>query len=159
MVSRTLQHVVLLTGLLGLSGGCVTRTVSPAEAPPDFVALTLGQAAEQAHSELAMLAKLRGQGLEPLLPPPDPALSQNITIAWTGPASGALQQICLSVGYRYREIGKPGVQPLTVVVQGTNRPAYTLIEDIAWQVQPNARVQIDPITRTISLAGTTRQDG
>lgn len=30
--------------------------------------------------------------------------------------------------------------------------AYTLIEDIAWQVQPQAVVQVDPIQRIITLA-------
>lgn len=99
-----------------------------------------------------MLAKLRGQGMQPLLPPPDPALGQPVSISWTGPAEGALKEICLKVGYRYRELGTPSAQPLVVVVQGSDRPAYTLIEDIAWQVQPQAVVQVDPIQRIITLA-------
>ena len=63
---------------------CAKKTEAPATSPADFVAVTLGDAAETAHSELAMLAKLRGQGLQPLLPPSDPSLSQPVSIAWTG---------------------------------------------------------------------------
>ncbi len=72
-------------------------------------------------NELAMLAKLRGQGLKPLLLPSDPSLSQPVSIAWTGPAGGALKEICLQLGYRYQEMGAPSAQPLVVVVRGMNR--------------------------------------
>ena len=71
-----------------------------------------------------MLAKLRGQGLQPLLPPADPSLSQPVSISWTGPAEGAVKEICLQLGYRYQEAGKPSAQILTVVVRGLNRPAH-----------------------------------
>ena len=124
--------------------------------PADFVTVTLGDAAQIAHGELAMLAKLRGQGLQPLLPPSDPSLSQPVSIAWTGPAGGALKEICLQLGYRYQEMGTPSAQPLVVVVRGMNRPAHVLLEDIAWQVQPQAVVRVDPISRVITLARTSK---
>jgi hypothetical protein len=103
-----------------------------------------------------MLAKLRGQGLQPLLLAPDPALDKPVSISWSGPASGALKEICLKTGFRYQEKGKPSAQRLTVVVNGLNRPAYDIIEDIAWQVQPQAVVQVDSIGRVITLAGTDK---
>ncbi len=135
---------------------CAKKTEAPATSPADFVAVTLGDAAEIAHSELAMLAKLRGQGLQPLLPPSDPSLSQPVSIAWTGPAGGALKEICLQLGYRYQEMGAPSAQSLVVVVRGMNRPAHVLLEDIAWQVQPQAVVRVDPISRVITLARTSK---
>ena len=135
---------------------CAKKTEAPATSPADFVAVTLGDAAETAHSELAMLAKLRGQGLQPLLPPSDPSLSQPVSIAWTGPAGGALKEICLQLGYRYQEMGAPSAQSLVVVVRGMNRPAHVLLEDIAWQVQPQAVVRVDPISRVITLARTSK---
>ena len=127
--------------------------------PADFVTVTLGDAAQIAHGELAMLAKLRGQGLQPLLPPADPSLSQPVSISWTGPAEGAVKEICLQLGYRYQETGKPTAQMLTVVVRGLNRPAHVLLEDIAWQVQPQAVVRVDPIGRSITLARTVNTGG
>ena len=127
--------------------------------PADFVTVTLGDAAQIAHGELAMLAKLRGQGLQPLLPPADPALGQPVSISWTGPADGALKEICLSVGYRFQEVGSPSAQALMVVVRGLNRPAHVLLEDIAWQVQPQAVVRVDPIGRVITLARTSKAGG
>ena len=131
---------------------CAKKAASPVTgSPADFVAVTLGDAAEQAHSELAMLAKLRGQGLQPLLPPPDPSLKQPVSVAWTGPAAGALKEICLQLGYRYEEMGSPSAQSLTVVVRGLNRPAYVLLEDIAWQIQPQAVLRVDPISRVSPL--------
>jgi hypothetical protein len=136
-----------------LAAACAKQT-RPASAPADFVAVTLGEAAEQAHSELAMLAKLRGQGLQPLLPPPDPALEKLVSVSWTGPAAGVLKEICLQTGYRYQEMGAPSAQALVVVVHGLNRPACNVLEDIAWQIQPQAVLRVDPIGRVITLART-----
>ena len=97
-----IQLFVFMLCCLSLAACAKKADVRPAS-PADFVAVTPGEAAEQAHSELAMLAKLRGQGLQPLLPSPDPSLDKSISISWTGPASGALKDICLQLGYRYRE--------------------------------------------------------
>ena len=149
-----MKKVCLLLMCCLAATACAKKTETPATSPADFVAVTLGDAAETAHSELAMLAKLRGQGLKPLLPPSDPSLSQPVSIAWTGPAGGALKEICLQLGYRYEEIGSPSAQSLTVVVRGLNRAAHVLLEDIAWQIQPQAIVSVDPINRIITLART-----
>ena len=140
--------------------GCAQKPPTPEAARPENVAaVTLGQAAENAHGELAMLAKLRGQGLQPLLPPADPALGQPVSISWTGPADGALKKICLNVGYRFQETGSPSAQALMVVVRGLNRPAHVLLEDIAGQVQPQAVVRVDPIGRVVTLARTVKAGG
>ena len=151
-----MKKVCLLLMCCLAATACAKKTEPPATSPADFVAVTLGDAAETAHSELAMLAKLRGQGLQPLLPPSDPSLSQPVSIAWTGPAGGALKEICLQLGYRYQEMGAPSAQSLVVVVRGINRPAHVLLEDIAWQVQPQAVVRVDPISRVITLARTSK---
>ena len=119
-----------------------------------FIAVTLGLAAEEAHSDLAMLARLRGQGLQPLLPPPDASLAEKTSISWTGPAEGALKQICLNIGYKYRETGTPSAQELSVVVHGLDKTAQELLEDIAWQIQPQAVLRVDPLNRQITLART-----
>ena len=93
-----MKKICLLLMCCLAATACAKKTENPATSPADFVAVTLGDAAETAHSELAMLAKLRGQGLQPLLPPSDPSLSQPVSIAWTGPAGGALKEICLQLG-------------------------------------------------------------
>ena len=117
--------------------------------------LRLGRLRNRPHGELAMLARLRGQGLQPLLPPADPSLAQPVSIDWTGEASGALKAICLQLGYRYKEAGSPSAQALTVVVRGLNRPAHELLEDIAWQIQPQAVVRVDSVNRVLTLARTS----
>ena len=153
------KTVLLVCCCLALAA-CAKKAASPVTgSPADFVAVTLGDAAEQAHSELAMLAKLRGEGMQPLLPPPDPSLNKPVSVAWTGPAAGALKEICLQLGYRYEEMGSPSTQPLTVVVRGLNRPAHVLLEDIAWQIQPQAALRVDPISRVITLARTVKVGG
>lgn len=154
-------RALFYTALILMTAACAAKksqTVDSADTRANIVALTLGQAAEQAHGDLAMLAKLRGQGMEPLLSPPSPELQQPVTIAWTGPASGVIQQICLSIGYRYRELGTPNARPVTVVVRGTNRQAYDVLEDIAWQIQPQAAVKVDPFNRVLTLATTNGRD-
>ena len=148
------KFVLLLCCCLTL-GACAKKSSHLQAAPDDFVAVTLGDAAEQAHSELAMLAALRGQGLKPLLPPQDPDLDKAVSVSWTGPADGALKEICLQLGYRYREMGSPSAQALNVVLHGLNRPAHELLEDIAWQIQPQAVVRVDAINRVITLAKTS----
>ena len=133
---------------------CAKHNPGPVPESTDFVRQTLGQAAEQAHGDLAMLAKLRGQGLQPLLPGAEPSLDQPISITWTGPAEGALKEICLQLGYKYRETGRPSAQAVSVVINGLNRPAHELLEDIAWQVQPQAVVKVDALNRVLTLART-----
>ena len=154
-----LRRCAFILCCLALAGCAGKKPVQDSTSPADFVAVTLGDAAQTAHGELAMLAKLRGQGLQPLLPPADPALNQPVSISWTGPAEGALKEICLQLGYRYQEVGKPSAQTLTVVVRGLNRPAHVLLEDIAWQVQSQAVLRVDPIGRCITLARTAKTGG
>jgi len=136
-------------------GACAKNSPNQQSRPDDFVSITLGDAAEQAHGELAMLAKLRGQGLQPLLPSQSPDLDKPVSVSWTGPADGALKEICLQLGYRYREMGSPSAQAVNVIIHGLDRPAYELLEDIAWQIQPQALVRVDGINRTITLARTS----
>lgn len=149
MFSKTL----LLLCCLSLVA-CAHKASPPVPSTVDFVTATLGQAAEQAHGELALVAKLRGQGLQPLLSPPDPSLNLPVTISWTGSVDGALKEICLQLGYRYKEVGTPSAQVVTVVVRGLNRPAHELLEDLAWQVQPQAVLRVDPVNRVLTLART-----
>ena len=145
---------LLMLSCLALAA-CAEKAAPPVPPTVDFVTATLGQAAEQAHGELALVASLRGQGLQPLLPPADPSLNLPVTLAWTGEASGALKEICLQLGYRYKEVGTPSAQTLTVVVRGLNRPAHELLEDIAWQIQPQAVLRVDPVNRVLTLARTS----
>ena len=149
---------LLILSCLALAA-CAQKAAPPVPPSVDFVSATLGQAAEQAHGELAMLARLRGQGMQPLLPPADPSLTQPVSIDWTGEASGALREICLHVGYRYRETGAPSAQAMPIVVHGLNRPAHELLEDIAWQVQPQAVLRVDAVNRVLTLARTSGTEG
>lgn len=154
MIPKTL----LIVSCLALAA-CAEKAAPPVPPSVDFVTATLGQAAEQAHGELAMLARLRGQGMQPLLPPAAPSLTQPVSIDWTGEASGALREICLHVGYRYRETGAPSAQAMPIVVHGLNRPAHELLEDIAWQIQPQGMVRVDPVNRVLTLAKTSGAGG
>lgn len=151
-------NTLLILSCLALAA-CAPKAAPPVPPSVDFVSATLGQAAEQAHGELAMLARLRGQGMQPLLPPADPSLTQSVSIDWTGEASGALREICLHVGYRYRETGAPSAQAMPIVVHGLNRPAHELLEDIAWQIQPQAVLRVDAVNRVLTLAKTSGMEG
>jgi hypothetical protein len=53
-------------------------------------------------------------------------------------------------------MGAPSAQALVVVVHGLNRPAYSVLEDIAWQIQPQGVVRVDPIGRVLTLARTKK---
>ena len=133
------RNLVLCLCCLFLAA-CAGREQSSAPPPADFVSTTLGHA------------------LQPLLLPSDPSLNLPVSITWTGPVEGALKEICLQLGFRYREAGTPSAQVMTVVVHGLNRPAHELLEDIAWQIQPQAAVRFDPINRVLTLARTTGKE-
>ncbi len=85
-----MKKICLLLMCCLAATACAKKTENPATSPADFVAVTLGDAAETAHSELAMLAKLRGQGLKPLLPPHHPRSAEPGTTAWRGRADVAV---------------------------------------------------------------------
>ena len=136
---------LLILSCLALAA-CAEKAAPPVPPSVDFVSATLGQAAEQAHGELAMLARLRGQGMQPLLPPADPSLNLPISLTWTGEASGALKEICLQLGYRYRKTGAPTAQTMPIVVHGLNRPAQAV-------------VRVDPVNRVLTLASTSGAEG
>ncbi len=146
-MTRRIGIVLLLIFLTGCGAKKEMQVVGP-----NWVEIQLGQAAEHAHADLAMLAKLKGQGMQPLLPTPSPDLEQLVTIAWTGPVKGALETICLKIGYKYREIGNIPAQSATIIIKGTNRKAYDLLEDIAWQTHPRAALRVDAINRVLTLA-------
>jgi len=67
-----------------------------------------------------------------------------------------LKQICLNVGYRYVEMGAPSAREMSVVVHGLDKTAQELLEDIAWQIQPQAVLRLDPLNRSLTLARTQR---
>ena len=89
----------------------------------------------------------------------DAVLSGSFRLRSKGRASGALKEICLHVGYRYRETGSPSAQAMPIVVHGLNRPAHELLEDIAWQIQPQAVLRVDPVNRVMTLAKTSGLEG
>ncbi len=144
-------RVFSLIGLALFSSACASKNPMPEQAQTsDFVLQELGQAIENAHSELSTLSELRGKGVEVLLPPPDSKLAIKMTTNWTTTANEALKDICLAVGYSYKEIGYTAHE-LPVVVYAKDTSAYELLEDISLQVQAKAMVKIDTISQTISL--------
>lgn len=145
-----IKTISLLIMLLLLPACSTKNKVVQAYSTQEFVTQNLGKAVENAHSELATLANLRGQGIQPLIPPPDPNLSFPIKISWTGSAEGILKELCLQVGYRFNKVGELGMD-LPVVVYAENVPAYQLMEEIARQVEPQAYVKVDTISSIITL--------
>lgn len=146
-----LKQIAFLAMVLTISVGCSKKDITITGTTQDFVAKELGQAVENAHSELATLSALRGQGVQVLIPPPDPKLSKKIDVHWTGSAREILENICLSVGYKFQIIGY-STQELPVVVYGKNTEAYELLEDIALQIEPMAVLKVDTISEIITLA-------
>ncbi len=143
--------------LAGCAGNKQKKELAQQSELSQHVQSVLGQAAEESHANLAMLARLRGKGITPVLPPPDPALGSKLTVSWTGPADEILKEICLQVGYKYREVGRKRAQTTPVVVKAFDVPAYDIIEDVAWQVQPHLAVRVNTVDKSISLSGTGGQ--
>ncbi len=133
-------------------GACSKNTeLSLQPSSQDFVAIELGKAVEEAHGHLATISELRGKGVEVLIPAPDKKLNQEITANWTDTPRNIIKDICLTVGYKYQELGYTA-QEIPIVINSYKKPAYEVLEDIALQIQPKAMVKVDTIGEIITLA-------
>lgn len=150
------KHIYILI-FLYLSAASCTYRPAPASSPQtlsEVVGRTLSRAAEESHANLALIAKLRSTGMTlPTLPPSDDALRMGITMHFTGPASTALAGIALHVKYQFVENGRERALELPVIIDVADKQVYSVLEDIAWQIYPQAEIRLDTVGRVITLGG------
>ncbi len=153
---KTMPTMALLGAGL-LVAGCVTTTsVTPVATEPDVVSVRLAQAAEKASNALDTLSGIE-QYREPQLPAPadyssaPPALTQLISIQWSGPIDQILQTLATRAGMRYKIIGSASGIPLLVNLDVYQKPLIEVLHDLGLQAGRRADVSVDNINNSIEI--------
>lgn len=161
------RWALLTTTMLGLSA-CATQP--PLAGPSadevwagvnrDAIQSQLTAATNRAADALETLAMIERTRTEPQPSPIDERilpedLRRSTTVNWSGPANNLVQQLAQNLGYSYTEFGNPPPTPLMVSVSLTDVAAVRAFEDIGLQIQPYARVVLDPNQQRIEF----RHDG
>jgi defect-in-organelle-trafficking protein DotD len=135
--------------------GCAAQTT--VQVPENDPAISALQAtAEQIEQEMRQLVLLQSDtkqqgGLRAVLPKDGP-LGKPTTMQWSGPIGPAVQQIAKSVRYEYCVTGAAPAAPITVSLDVTQKPAYTVLDTIAWQAAGKAQLLVDPVKQKLTLA-------
>ena len=134
----------------------MTGQMTPVAAEPDIVSTRIAQAAEKAASALDTISGIEQQR-EPLLPTSQdyssapPALTQPITVRWSGPAEQMIETLAARAGMQFQRVGgRPGV-PLLVSVDVYQKPLIEVLHDIGLQVGRRADVSVNSSNNTVEI--------
>lgn len=156
----TMVKTIPMIALLGagvLVAGCVTATsVTPVATEPDVVSVRLAQAAEKASNALDTLSGIE-QYREPQMPAPEdyssapPALTQLISIQWSGPIDQILQTLAARSGMRYKVAGSTSGVPLLVNLDVYQKPLIEVLHDLGLQAGRRADVSVNNLNNSIEI--------
>ena len=74
-----------------------------------------------------------------------------VTLTWEGPPEPLLSMLADLIGYDFRALGKPPLTADSVTLEVRGRPAWTVLEDIGWQLGTRATVVVNEPIREIQL--------
>jgi len=155
----TLTHspkiCLFLVGLM-LSGCDTYLGTTPIAAEPDVVGTRIAQASEKAAAALDTIAGIEQQRA-PQMPPPEdytsapPALTQPITVKWSGPIEKMAETLATRAGMHFQSIGgRPGV-PLLVSVDVYQKPLIEVLHDLGLQAGRRADISVNSSNNTIEI--------
>ena len=147
--------------LIALSlAGCVPWPEAPKAIlvpppAPDPVELRLAEAAERAEHALTRLARSQpapdAAGAMPSLASVPAALSQPVTLDWTGPVEALAGSLARRAGYRFLEAGRPPSRPVIVAVETDAVPLIAVLRDAALRAGEAAMLTVNAAAETIVL--------
>jgi len=157
MMTLNISHKtgLLIVGLM-LSGCGMTGQMTPVAAEPDVVSTRIAQAAEKAASALDTISGIEQQR-EPLLPPPQDystapaALTQLITVRWSGPIEQMAETLATRAGMRFQSIGNRFGTPLLVSVDVYQKPLIEVLHDLGLQAGRRADLSVNSSNNTIEI--------
>ena len=144
------MRILLISLLLAMSFGCVTRskvTTTPADALVDQQLRDSGEAITRDLAVLTGSQQNRDYGA----PYGTGDLYTKTSLVWDGPIEGALSSIAAKVGFKFLVEGAPPAVPLLIHVKQLDRPALAIIRDIGSQTGPGEGVALDEHMKTIRL--------
>lgn len=141
--------------VIGLSACAGDTSVTPLVAENDPVALRIAQATEKATKALDTIAGIE-QYKSPLpamenFAGAPPAISQPITITWSGPAEQIVKNLAEKAGYTYQTAGEPAGIPLTVMINAYEKPLIDVLRDVGLQLGNRADVALDVNSSVVQL--------
>lgn len=133
--------------------GCVTSRPALIVGEDPAVA-KLQSAAEEVHQSLQQLAELQQAATKKpttYAVPQSGPLTLPVTLKWDGPPEPVLSLLADMIGYDFRAVGKPPLTSHIVGVEVRHRPAWSVLEDIGWQLGDRTTVVVNEPVREIQL--------
>lgn len=155
MMMKLSRSVGLLALVASLAACETPSAVVPLVAENDPVALRVAQAAEKASKALDTIAGIE-QYKNPLAPMENfagapPAVSQPITITWSGPVEQIVKTLAAKAGYTYRTAGASPDVALTVMIDSYEKPLIDVLRDVGLQLGNRADVAVDINGQVVQL--------
>lgn len=133
--------------------GCASPRPAPIVGDDPAVARLQATAAEVRQS-LQQLAELQQAAtIKPTTyaVPQSGPLTLAVTLKWDGPPEPVLGLLADMIGYDFRAVGKPPLTSHVVGVEVRHEPAWSVLEDIGWQLGERATVVVNEPIREIQL--------
>jgi defect-in-organelle-trafficking protein DotD len=142
----------LVGTLTVMIAACATRV--PSRPVTDPTIAKLQATADEVSQSLRQLAETQ-QAAKPVPPaypvPQSGPLAQAITLSWAGPPEPVLRLLADMIGYEFRAIGKPPLAADVVTIEARRLVAWSVLEDIGWQLGTRATVVVNEGHREIQL--------
>lgn len=127
---------------------CAGPSTVPVAAEPDLVGTRIAQAAEKASVALDALSNIEQQRTPITTAPEDyssapAAMTQPITVRWTGPIEQITQTLASRAGLRYATQGQQPSVPITVAVDVYQKPLIDVLRSIGLQAGRRADINVD----------------
>jgi defect-in-organelle-trafficking protein DotD len=155
MTPRFSVFKILLLASLAATG-CASHSTTPVAAEPDLVGVRIAHAAERASVALDTISGIEQQRTPLQVPSEDyaalpPALTQPVTIRWTGPIEQITQMLAARAGLQFHALGSPPPVPITVAVDVYQEPLIDILRSIGLQADRRADIHLDGYSGMIEL--------
>ncbi len=143
----------LLTLAAAVLASCATRQPPPHPIEDPAIEKLQAAATEVAQSlqQLAQTQRAATPRPATYAVPQSGPLAQAVTLSWAGPPEPVLRLLATLIGYDFRTVGKAPLTPDVVNIEVQRRAAWSLLEDIGWQLGDRATVVVDERLRGIQL--------
>ncbi len=148
---------VLLCGL-SLATGCATfhAPQSTISKNNDEASMQLAEAATSISQSLTELQGIQkaatpAKANKALVDPQSFALTELVSVDWSGPVAALLQKVADASHYRLRILGTQPAIPVLVSITAKNTPLADIVRDVDFQCGKQANIAVYPSSRIIEL--------
>jgi defect-in-organelle-trafficking protein DotD len=78
-------------------------------------------------------------------------LAQAVTLSWAGPPEPVLRVLADMMGFQFRAVGKPPLSADIVTIEVRRQAAWSVLEDVGYQLGARATVVVNEARREIQL--------